>query len=179
MHGRDRDLLVDTGLGHFSLRDHVALVSERPLVCVASHTHFDHIGCHHELGERCVHFADAAILADPRNEWTLANRYATDEMFDRFPEGWSAERYRIWLAPAQRPLADRDVVVLGDLSFQVYTPGHPPAAIGLFEQATGSILSGDIVYDGPLIDDAYHSDPDAYVAALETLRRLPISIVHG
>jgi hypothetical protein len=27
------------------------------------------------------------------------------------------------------------VVVLGDLSFQVYTPGHPPAAIGLFEQA--------------------------------------------
>ena len=93
--------------------------------------------------------------------------------------GWSAERYRIWLGPAQRPLADRDVVVLGDLSFQAYTPGHPPAAIGLFEQATGSILSGDIVYDGPLIDDAYHSDPDAYVAALETLRRLPISIVHG
>jgi hypothetical protein len=45
-------------------------------------------------------------------------------MFDRFPEGWSAERYRIWLAPAQRPLADRDVVVLVDLSFQVYTPGH-------------------------------------------------------
>jgi hypothetical protein len=45
--------------------------------------------------------------------------------------------------------------------------------------ATGSILSGDIVYDGPLIDDAYHSDPDAYVAALKTLRRLPISIVHG
>ena len=40
-------------------------------------------------------------------------------MFDRFPEGWSAERYRIWLAPAQRPLADRDVVVLVDLSFQV------------------------------------------------------------
>jgi glyoxylase-like metal-dependent hydrolase (beta-lactamase superfamily II) len=86
---------------------------------VASPTHFDHIGCHHELGERCVRFADAAILADPRNEWTLADRYATDEMFDRFPEGWSAERYRIWLAPAQRPLADRDVVVLGDLSFQV------------------------------------------------------------
>jgi glyoxylase-like metal-dependent hydrolase (beta-lactamase superfamily II) len=103
VHGRDRDLLIDTGLGHFSLPDHVALVSERPLVCVASPTHFDHIGCHHELGERCVHFAEAAILADPRNEWTLADRYATDEMFDRFPEGWSAERYRIWLAPASVP----------------------------------------------------------------------------
>ena len=81
--GRDRDLLFDTGLGHVSLRRHVPLVTERPLVCVASHTHFDHIGCHHEFPDRCVHAAEAAILADPRNDWTLADRYATDEMFDR------------------------------------------------------------------------------------------------
>ena len=27
------------------------------------------------------------ILAEPHNEWTLADRYATDEMFDRFPAG--------------------------------------------------------------------------------------------
>ena len=88
MRGRDRDLLFDTGLGHVSLRGHVPLVSERALVCVASHTHFDHIGCHHEFAERCVHRAEAAILADPRNEWTLADRYATEEMFDRPPQGW-------------------------------------------------------------------------------------------
>jgi glyoxylase-like metal-dependent hydrolase (beta-lactamase superfamily II) len=180
VHGRDRDLLVDTGLGHFSLRDHVALVSERPLVCVASPTHFDHIGCHHELGERCVHFAEAAILADPRNEWTLADCYATDEMFDRLPEGWSAERYEVRPAPAQRLLVGGDVVDLGDRRFEVvHTPGHSPGGIGLFESATGIFLSGDIIYDGPLIDDAYHSDPDAYVVTLETLRRLPVSIVHG
>ena len=45
--GRDRDLLFDTGLGHFGLRAHVPLVSEREVTCVASHTHFDHIGSHH------------------------------------------------------------------------------------------------------------------------------------
>jgi glyoxylase-like metal-dependent hydrolase (beta-lactamase superfamily II) len=88
--GRDRDLLFDTGLGHFSLRDHVALVTERAPICVASHTHFDHIGCHHEFGERCVHEAEAEILADPRNEWTLADRYATEDMFDRPPSGWDS-----------------------------------------------------------------------------------------
>ena len=59
--GRERDLLFDTGLGHFSLRRHVPLVSGRPLVCVASHTHFDHIGCHHEFPDRCVHPAEAGI----------------------------------------------------------------------------------------------------------------------
>jgi glyoxylase-like metal-dependent hydrolase (beta-lactamase superfamily II) len=178
--GRDRDLLFDSGLGHVSLRRHVRIVGERPLVCVASHTHFDHIGCHHEFEERCVHRAEAAILADPRNEWTLADRYATDEMFDRRPEGWVASAYRVAPAPARRLLDQGDIIDLGDRHFEVvHTPGHSPGGIGLFERSTGIFLSGDIVYDGPLIDDAYHSDRTAYVETLDALRSLPVSIVHG
>ncbi len=178
--GRDRDLLFDTGLGHFSLSTHVALVSERALVCVASHTHFDHIGCHHEFADRMVHGAEAHILADPRPDWTLAETYATDEMFDRLPEGWDAARYRIPPAPGARELAHGDVVDLGDRAFEVvHTPGHSPGGIGLFERATGIFLSGDIVYDGPLIDDAYHSDREIYAATMERLRSLPVSVVHG
>jgi glyoxylase-like metal-dependent hydrolase (beta-lactamase superfamily II) len=178
--GRDRDLLFDTGLGHFSLRDHVALVTERVPICVASHTHFDHIGCHHEFGERCVHEAEAEILADPRNEWTLADRYATEDMFDRPPSGWDSARYRVRPAPAGRVLVHGDAFDLGDRRFEViHTPGHSPGGIGLFERATGIFLSGDIIYDGPLIDDAYNSDREAYATTLEALSTLPVSIVHG
>jgi glyoxylase-like metal-dependent hydrolase (beta-lactamase superfamily II) len=178
--GRDRDLLFDSGLGHVSLREHVALLSGRPLLCVASHTHFDHIGSHHEFAARAVHGAEAHILAEPRNEWTLADRYATDEMFDRFPSGWNAAVYRVKPAPADRLLADGDVVDLGDRAFEViHTPGHSPGGIGLWEAKTGILLSGDIVYDGPLIDDAYHSNPENYVRSLERLRLLTASVVHG
>ena len=42
--GRDRDLLVDSGMGVVSLKEQVTLVSERACLAVASHTHFDHIG---------------------------------------------------------------------------------------------------------------------------------------
>ncbi|HYM98598.1 MAG TPA: MBL fold metallo-hydrolase, partial [Aestuariivirgaceae bacterium] len=155
--GRDRDLLFDSGLGHVSLRKHVALVSERPLICIASHTHFDHIGGHHEFAARCVHRSEAEILADPRNEWTLADRYARDEMFDRLPPGWSAANYSVRPAPAGRLLDDGEIIDLGDRAFQViHTPGHSPGGIALSEGKTGVLLSGDIVYDGPLIDDAYH-----------------------
>ena len=178
--GRDRDLLFDSGLGHVSLRRHVPLVTGRPIVCVASHTHFDHIGSHCEFAERCVHEAEAEILADPRNEWTLADIYANDAMFDKLPAGWDADRYRIGPAPASRILQAGDVVDLGDRAFEViHKPGHSPGGIGLIERATGTFLSGDIVYDGPLIDDAYHSDRKAYVYTLERLRDLPVSIVHG
>jgi glyoxylase-like metal-dependent hydrolase (beta-lactamase superfamily II) len=177
--GRDRDLLFDSGLGHFSLKTHVARVSERPLLCVASHTHFDHIGCHHEFAHRAVHEAEADILADPRNELILAH-YATEEMFDRLPAGWRTERYRVLPAPAERLLTDGDVIDLGDRAFEVvHTPGHSPGGIGLFEKRTGIFLSGDIVYDGPLIDDAYHSDRDVYHATFERIRSLGVSIVHG
>ncbi len=178
--GRDGDLLFDSGLGHFSLRRNVPLVTERNLVCVASHTHFDHIGCHHEFPERCVHRAEADVLADPRNAWTLAYRYATDEMFIAEPEGWDTARYRIEAAPASRVLEAGDVVDLGDRVFGViHTPGHSPGGIALYERKTGILLSGDIVYDGPLIDDAYHSDTSDYLATLERMRGLDVSIVHG
>ena len=178
--GRDRDLLFDTGLGHFSLRSHVPLVTERSLVCVASHTHFDHIGGHHEFEGCCVHHAEAEILADPRNEWSCADRYATDAMFIRQPENWDQAAYRVKPARPSRLLSNGDVIDLGDRAFEVvHTPGHSPGGIGLFERQSGIFLSGDIVYDGPLIDDAYHSDRNDYVSTMEQLAKLPVSIVHG
>ncbi|MER9875643.1 MBL fold metallo-hydrolase [Mesorhizobium sp. M0195] len=178
--GLDRDLLFDTGLGHFSLRRHVPLVTQRKLTCVASHTHFDHIGCHHEFPDRCVHPAEAEILADPRNEWTVADRYATDEMFDGMPQGWDTKRYRILPAPAGRLLEQGDIVDLGDRAFEViHTPGHSPGGIALYENRTGILFSGDIIYDGPLIDDVYHSDIDDYVETLLRMRDLDVSVVHG
>jgi glyoxylase-like metal-dependent hydrolase (beta-lactamase superfamily II) len=178
--GRDRDLLFDTGLGHVSLRSYVPLVSERELLCVASHTHFDHIGCHHEFSNRSVHRAEAEILADPRNDKTLADRYATDEMFDALPEGWDQSRYRILPAPAGRLLEGGEIIDLGDRHFEViHTPGHSPGGIGLFESARGIFLSGDIVYDGPLIDDTYHSNTADYVDTMLRLRDMPLSVVHG
>ena len=174
--GRDRDLLFDTGLGHFSLRAHVQLVTERKLICVASHTHFDHIGCHHEFPDRCVHAAEADILANPRNDLTYADTYATDEMFDGVPVGWDAKQYSVTPAPAQTHLEHGDTVDLGDRSFEIiHTPGHSPGGIGLFEAATGIFLSGDVIYDGPLID----GDVPTYVETMEALRSLPVSVVHG
>ena len=178
--GRDRDLLLDSGLGHFSLKQHVSLVSERALTCVASHAHFDHIGNHHEFPGCCVHHAEAHILANPRNDWTLADPYATDEMFFRQPAGWDHETYHVKPASVGRELTAGDIIDLGDRAFEViHTPGHSPGGIGLYERKTGIFLSGDVIYDGPLIDDAYHSSVPTYMATLEALKQLPVSVVHG
>lgn len=179
--GRDRDMLVDSGMGVVSLRRHVPLVSERPLEAVASHTHFDHIGCHHEFEHRLVHEAEAHILADPGNRATLADPYATDAIFTRLPpQPYASSTYRVRAAPATRLLNDGDVVDLGDRHFEViHTPGHSPGGIALFERPSGILFSGDIVYDGPLIQDTYHSDAADYLASMKRLLALPVRVVHG
>lgn len=179
--GRDRDMLVDSGMGVVSLREWVPLVTERALTAVASHTHFDHIGCHHEFDDRAVHEAEADILADPERKAILADPYVTDEIFDRLPpEPYQSATYGVRAAPATRRLADGDIVDLGDRHFEViHTPGHSPGGIALWEASTGILFSGDIVYDGPLIEDTYHANAADYVRSMERLYDLPVRIVHG
>ncbi|MCV9961562.1 MBL fold metallo-hydrolase [Pararhizobium sp. BT-229] len=179
--GRDRDMLVDSGMGVVSLREYVPLVTERDLIAVASHTHFDHIGCHHEFECRAVHSAEADLLANPTRQNTLADPYVTDDIFDALPpEPYCSTCYAVKKAPATRILEDGDVIDLGDRVFEViHTPGHSPGGIALYEKATEILFSGDILYDGPLIEDTYHSNADDYLASMERLLKIPARIVHG
>ncbi|MGZ2257130.1 MBL fold metallo-hydrolase [Roseobacter sp. A03A-229] len=179
--GRDRDMLVDSGMGVVSLREWVPLVSERALTAVASHTHFDHIGCHHEFDDRAVHRAEADILASPTRSATLAEPYVTDEIFDVLPpQPYVSADYSVKGAGPTRLLEDGDVIDLGDRHFEViHTPGHSPGGIALWDADSGILFSGDIVYDGPLIEDTYHSDPHDYHASMVRLLELPVRLVHG
>lgn len=179
--GRDGDMLVDSGMGVVSLREWVPLVTERELIAVASHTHFDHIGCHHEFECRAVHSAEADLLAVPTRENTLADPYVTDDIFDALPpEPYCSKCYSVKRAPATRLLEDGDMIDLGDRQFEViHTPGHSPGGIALYEKATEILFSGDILYDGPLIEDTYHSNADDYLASMERLLRLEVRLVHG
>ena len=69
---------------------------------------------------------------------------------------------------------------MGDRHFEVlHLPGHSPGSIGLWEEATGVLFSGDALYDGPLLDRLDGSDVDAYVTTMERLRSLPVTAVHA
>ncbi|MFK7746566.1 MAG: MBL fold metallo-hydrolase [Roseobacter sp.] len=179
--GRDRDMLVDSGMGVVSLREWVPLVTEKALTAVASHTHFDHIGCHHEFDDRCVHRLEADILANPTRRATLADPYVTDEIFTQLPPlPYASTDYAVTAAPATRLLEDGDHIDLGDRHFEViHTPGHSPGGIALWEAATATLFSGDIVYDGPLIEETYHSNAADYYRSMVRLYDLPVRVVHG
>jgi len=49
----------------------------------------------------------------------------------------------------------------------------------LWEADTAVLLAGDAVYDGALIDDAYHSNTEQYLDTMHRLREIPVRIVHA
>lgn len=179
--GRDRDMMVDSGMGVVSLRQWVPLVTERPLDAVASHTHFDHIGCQHEFDCRLCHEAEADLMAAPTRANTMADIYVADAMFSALPpEPYQSATYSVQSAPATRLLHDRDIIDLGDRHFEViHTPGHSPGGIALWEAASGILFSGDILYDGELVEENYHSNAADYYASMTRLYDLPVRVVHA
>jgi glyoxylase-like metal-dependent hydrolase (beta-lactamase superfamily II) len=179
--GRDGDMLVDSGMGVVSLRDHIPLVTERHLQAVASHTHFDHIGCHHEFACRLCHAAEAHLMRAPTRENTVADKYVTDAIFETLPPApYQSATYAPLAAPATRLLWDGDIVDLGDRHFEViHTPGHSPGGIALWEAATGILFSGDIVYDGELVEGTTPLEHWQYQHSMERLLSLPVRVVHA
>src|SRR6059058_4103635 len=64
--GRDRDLLIDTGIGVSSLLDAAKDLLTKGVSAVATHGHEDHIGSMHEFGDCIAHPLEARLLEQPQ-----------------------------------------------------------------------------------------------------------------
>ncbi|MFK7917978.1 MAG: MBL fold metallo-hydrolase [Ilumatobacter sp.] len=194
--GRDRDLVIDTGMGVARLTDELADLVDKPVTAVATHAHGDHVGSHHEFDDVAIHPAEAAALEAPRLQsldpeiaygaagmamleaagYELSARYFVTAL----PAGMALDDFAQHGASITRSIDEGDVIDLGDRQFEVlHLPGHSPGSIGLWEAHTGTLFSGDAIYDGPLLDEAPDSNIDDYCNTMERLLRLPVTVVHG
>ena len=194
--GRDRDLIVDTGMGICSLREALPDLFEREPTAFVTHGHYDHTGGAYEFGRRAGHAAEAGLLAVPEPATLLtadlpssfAEALAADEpdgvapdvLVDAVPHGeYDVAAYGIRAAPLTAPLADGDVIDLGDRSFEVvHLPGHTPGSAGLLDRAGRVLFTGDVLYDGGLLDELPESSIDDYRASMSRLLALDIEVAY-
>jgi glyoxylase-like metal-dependent hydrolase (beta-lactamase superfamily II) len=96
------------------------------------------------------------------------------------PPGVALDGFRQHPVPRVRLVDEGTEIDLGDRCFEVlHLPGHSPGSIGLWERATGTLFSGDAIYDGPLLDELAESSIEDYCTTMERLLRLPVTVVHG
>lgn len=194
--GSRHPLLVDAGMG---VGDLPAALTEQGLptpVVWVTHAHLDHAGGAHGFAEVWAHPDESPALRQPGAETLVTSllpaafkQVLADGLPDGVPEylvdavptpGFHPGDYVTHPSPPTRTLGDGDRIDLGDRVLEVvHLPGHTPGSAALFDRDTGTLFSGDVVYDDELLDELPESDIGDYVASMRRLMTLPVRTVHA
>jgi glyoxylase-like metal-dependent hydrolase (beta-lactamase superfamily II) len=188
--GSERDLVVDAGLGVVALRAALPWLFDREPILVLSHAHLDHMGGAHEFAECWVHEAEIADVERPPRTTLVATdvmaslEMSTDGWDENLPEllvnalpapEYDPRGYELRAAAVTRALHDGDRIDLGDRELTVvHLPGHTPGSIAVYDERHGDLFTGDVAYEGGLIDTCRGSDVAAYLKTMHRLTTLSI-----
>ena len=127
--GSEKALLFDTGSGADDLMSAVRQITGLPLLVIASHGHFDHIGGSYQFDEVYLSCKDRNIVESYEVE--KLREWIGKEDYD--PKGFSKIKD-----------LDFDKFSLGDIEGQIIElPGHSRGSVGVYFPEMKLLLSGD------------------------------------
>jgi glyoxylase-like metal-dependent hydrolase (beta-lactamase superfamily II) len=177
LNGSEYSLLIDTGLGICNIHDLVLELTDKPIIAIATHIHWDHIGGHKYFPDFYAHQDELNWL---NGEFPLTIEQIKDMVVDRcdLPDGYDVNKYEFFQGQPTRVLQDNDSINLGDRFIQVlHTPGHSPGHMCFWEEEHGYLFTGDLVYKDTLFAYFPSTDPEAYLNSLERISALPVKHV--
>lgn len=173
--GKERCLLIDTGLGISNVSETVRFLTNKHVTAVATHIHWDHIGGHKYYPDFYAHRAEINWL---KGEFPLpvglVRKFVAENC--KLPENFDLNRYEIFQGTPTKTLDGGEIINIGGRGIKVlHTSGHSPGHMCFWEEERGYLFTGDLVYKGTLYADYPSTDPSAYLDSLETVCALKIN----
>jgi glyoxylase-like metal-dependent hydrolase (beta-lactamase superfamily II) len=186
-------VLFDTGMGIGNIKAVVSELTDREVLVVNSHYHFDHSGGNQLFERIAIHESGVKPLSeDVPPEWLTAYMEFSARMLEKFkvyreldeaffhllhldmfprpfPKEFDPSKWAVVPTVASRALKEGDVLDLGRRALEViHTPGHTPDCICLLDRRGGALFVGDTLCAGPHYSHLPDSDVDA--SAVSTRR---------
>jgi len=158
--GRQRAVLFDAGTGTRDIVPVVRSLTTLPVTVIPSHLHFDHVGALGQL-DRTALLDAPSLRARVRDSRLRLGRHE----FLGFVEDLAAPTFRVnewWAAGSMVDLGERQLRVL-------WTPGHTPTSVSLYDERRHQLFVGDFMYPGPLYAFLPGASRSAYLATTRQL----------
>ena len=179
--GSEKAILFDTGMGIKDISKVVGKLTNKEIIVVNSHTHFDHVGDDHRF-ENIFVFDDGRsvnILLNGQPNEALRHDLEAKSFYKGYPEDFDPDAYVILPVREEKInlVKEGDVFDIGDRKLEVlYTPGHSTDAIMLLDRSNRMLFTGDTFYPAELFaffDDEWgESNLDVYEATMKEVAKL-------
>jgi len=175
--GKENALLIDTGLGISDISKEVLKITDKPVMAVPTHVHWDHIGGLWNFPKFYVHEYEKDWI---EGNFPLSNEFVRKMIVkdNNLTERINIDDYAVFQGNPKKILTDGDIIYLGNRKIKVlHTPGHSPGHMCFFEEKTGCLFSGDLIYKGTLFANYESTDPEKYLESVQKIAKLPVKRV--
>lgn len=176
--GSTRAVLFDTGLGIGDMRRLASELTDREVLVLNSHSHYDHIAGNHQF-EYLLGRDTAFTLGRAKG---IAHEHVREFVGDGWiwkdtPTGFSASEYHVPPYSIDQFISDGERIFLGDRVLEIiFTPGHSPDSICLLDRDNRILFTGDTFYPAPLYTHLDGSDFSQYRASARLLAKLSVDV---
>lgn len=168
--GSEKALLIDSGFGCSDLLERVSALTDKPLMVLNTHGHFDHIQANNSFSSVLIHKADIPLL---KKNNSILFKLAFYLLYLSKSSKDDKKRYLKTLSVRKPKIAyirDGDVIDLGTIAITVVeTPGHTKGSVCLLDSANRFVYGGDTISNHVWICLKESVSVRTYVESLERL----------
>ncbi len=173
--GTEKALLLDTGIGIGDIRAVVRELTEKPLIVVNSHHHYDHVGGNGHFDKVFAHKNALPVIreqnrAEYRKEFFLQQEARPEYSYKASLRAYMEETAEYEL----EGIEEGEIFDLGGRKLEtVFTPGHTKDCICLLDRDDRFLFSGDTIVSTPtLMLDVFSDTMGVYLESLKKLQSL-------